>query len=242
MKKVFLILALSVLLASSSFAQGNSWNGGNGKGNHGPGWGIGFNGGMAELINSLPYEDLSDTEIWGMTYMYEEEKLARDVYLTLHKRWKIKIFSNIANSEQRHMDALRLLHQKYDIPISVENDEVGFFSNTELQKLYHELVTLGEEAPVDAVHVGATIEDLDIFDLREYYSQADNRDIRTVYQNLMKGSRNHLRAFARHLNKYGVSYVAQYLSQEEVDAIISSPMERGLVDEDGNPIFGNIGW
>ena len=242
MKKIFLILALIGFLAGSSFAQGNSWNGENGNGNHGPGWGIGFNGGMAELINSLPHEDLSDTEIWGMTYMYEEEKLARDVYLTLHKRWKIKIFSNIANSEQRHMDALRLLHQKYDIPISVENDEVGFFSNTELQKLYLELVALGEKAPVDAVHVGATIEDLDIFDLREYYSQADNADIRTVYQNLMKGSRNHLRAFARHLKKYGVSYEAQYLSQEEVDAIINSPMERGLVDEDGNPIFGNIDW
>jgi hypothetical protein len=242
MKKVFLTLVLIGSLAFLSFAQGNSWNGGNGKGEHGPGWGIGFNGGMAELINSLPYEELSDAELWGLTYMYEEEKLARDVYLTLHKSWKIKILKNIANSEQRHMNALKLLLQKYDIPIPVPTDEVGFFSNNQLQKLYHELVSQGEMAAADAVQVGATIEDLDIFDLKEYYSQADNSDIRTVYQNLMKGSRNHLRAFVRHLKKYGVSYEAQYLSQEEVDAIISSPMERGLVDEDGNPIFGNTGW
>jgi hypothetical protein len=242
MKKALLIMIVIGFLTISSFAQGNSWNGGNGKGIHGPGWGIGFNGGMAELINSLPYEDLSDAEIWGMTYMYEEEKLARDVYLTLHKTWKIKILSNIANSEQRHMDALKLLLQKYDIPLPVLNDEVGFFSNSKLQKLYHALVAQGETAPVDAVHVGATIEDLDIFDLKDYLSQADNSDIRTVYQNLMKGSRNHLRAFARHLLKYGVSYEAQYLSQDEVDEIVSSPMERGLVDEDGNPIFGTTGW
>jgi hypothetical protein len=26
------------------------------------------------------------------------------------------------------------------------------------------------------------------------------------------------------------------------DEIVNSPMERGLVDEDGNPIFGNTGW
>jgi hypothetical protein len=58
----------------------------------------------------------------------------------------------------------------------------------------------------------------------------------------MKGSRNHLRAYVRHLSRYGETYEAQYLSQDEVDAIVSSPMERGLVDEDGNPIFGNIGW
>lgn len=242
MKKALLTLTLIGFLVLPSFAQGNSWNGGNGKGKHGPGWGIGFNGGMAELINSLPHEDLSDEEIWGMTYMYEEEKLARDVYLTLYKTWKIKILKNIANSEQRHMNAMKLLLQKYDIPLPIENDEVGFFSNTTLQQLYHELVAQGEPSPEDAVYVGATIEDLDIFDLKTYISQADNSDIRTVYQNLMKGSRNHLRAFVRHLSKYDVTYEAQYLSQDEVNEIISSPMERGLVDEDGNPIFGNTGW
>jgi hypothetical protein len=242
MKKVFLIVTLMGFLVTLSFAQGNSWNGGNGKGNHGPGWGIGFNGGMAELIDSLPYEDLSEAEIWGMTYMYEEEKLARDVYITLHKTWKIKILGNIANSEQRHMNALKLLLQKYDIPIPVPNDEVGFFANTKLQKLYHELVAQGEIAPKDAVLVGATIEDLDIFDLEDYYSQADNSDIRTVYQNLMKGSRNHLRAFVRHLSRYGVEYEAQFISQNELEEILSSPMERGLVDEDGNPVFGQTGW
>lgn len=242
MKKALLILALIGILAIPSLAQGNSWNGGNGKGKHGPGWGIAFNGGMADLINKLPYEELSDAEIWSMTYMYEEEKLARDVYLTLHETWKIRILSNIANSEKRHMDAIKLLLQKYDIPVPVPNDEVGYFKNTQLQKLYHELVAQGEAAPEDAVYVGATIEDLDISDLKEYIAQADNSDIRTVYQNLMKGSRNHLRAFVRHLKKYGVSYEAQYLSQNEVDEIINSPMERGLVDEDGNPIFGNTGW
>jgi hypothetical protein len=66
MKKTLLILTLIGFLTIPSFAQGNSWNGGNGKGKHGSGWGIGFNGGIAELINKLPHEELSDEEIWGM--------------------------------------------------------------------------------------------------------------------------------------------------------------------------------
>jgi hypothetical protein len=67
-------------------------------------------------------------------------------------------------------------------------------------------------------------------------------DIKTLYQNLMKGSRNHLRSFARQLHSFGLSYTAQYLSQEEVDAIIFSSMERGILDENGDSYFGDTGW
>jgi hypothetical protein len=69
----------------------------------------------------------------------------------------------------------------------------------------------------------------------------DNIDIRTVYQNLLKGSRNHLRAFAYQLSLLKSSYVAQYLSQEEIDAIIDSPWERGRYDENGEPVSGVYG-
>jgi hypothetical protein len=39
-------------------------------------------------------------------------------------------------------------------------------------------------------------------------------------------SRNHLRAFARQIESLGVVYSAQILSQEDVDSIIDTPMER----------------
>jgi len=48
-----------------------------------------------------------------------------------------------------------------------------------------------------------------------------------VYENLLKGSRNHLRAFASTLERYGVTYTPQFLSQEEYEEIVGSPMETG---------------
>jgi len=48
-----------------------------------------------------------------------------------------------------------------------------------------------------------------------------------VYDNLLRGSRNHLRAFMKVLMQQGGSYVPQYISRAEFDAIVSSPVETG---------------
>ena len=267
-KKVMIVAALISLVLAPAVAQGpgnnQNWMGsgsqnGNGFG-QGPGQGNGnmsgtkprmgsgngmgsrFDGGMASLLLSLPTEDISPDEKIGLTFMREEEKLARDVYLTLFETWKLPIFSNIARSEQRHMEAIKVLLEKYSLQDPVTDDTVGVFFNPELQDLYFQLVQAGHVSLVEALWIGATIEDLDILDLKKYLSTADNTDIKVLYQNLMKGSRNHLRSFVSQLNINGTSYMAQYLSQEEVDAIIISPMERGMVDENGDPLYGSTGW
>ena len=201
-----------------------------------------FNGGMNSLISSLPYEELSENEIKGLLHMREEEKLARDVYLVLYDEWGHDIFKNIAQSEQRHMDVLERLVEKYNLIDSIVDGTRGVFSNQDLQNLYDELVYLARSSFIQALNIGATIEDLDIFDLLECVHDTDNVDIQTVYQNLMKGSRNHLRTFVEQLLSFGVSYPAQYLTQEEIDKIVNSPMERGFLDQDGNPFYPRIGW
>ena len=52
---------------------------------------------------------ISDEEATGLIFMREEEKLARDVYLTLYDVWETAVFDNIASSEQTHMDAVLML-------------------------------------------------------------------------------------------------------------------------------------
>lgn len=54
-----------------------------------------------------------------------------------------------------------------------------------------------------------------------------NTDITRVYQNLERGSRNHMRAFMKSLASGGAGYTPQYISQAEFDAIIASGTERG---------------
>jgi hypothetical protein len=250
MKKLFLIMAMSGLLIGQGLAQGNGHRGqGNGrKGQReyvrgrGTGYGGGFNGGMNALVSSLPHEELSEEETKGLMQMREEEKLARDVYLTLYQDWDYPIFQNIARSEQRHMVAVKSLLDKYNLIDPIIDDTVGVFSDPNIQNLYFELVQKGRISVAQAWHVGALIEDLDIFDLKEFLQTADNVDIKTVYQNLMKGSRNHLRAFVARIESIGEAYEGTYLSREEIEEIVDSPMERGMVDHEGNPLYPNVGW
>ncbi|ABR56472.1 conserved hypothetical protein [Methanococcus aeolicus Nankai-3] len=182
---------------------------------------------MCENIDALPQQSISEEEKEGLIEMREEEKLARDVYLTLYDKWKLQIFKNIANSEQTHTDSVKYLLEKYNIPDPVESEEVGKFSNPKFEELYNNLVEKGSQSAVDALIVGATIEDLDIADLENWISKTDNEDIKLVYENLMKGSRNHMRAFVRMLDSYGANYTPQYISSEEYEQILSSSMERG---------------
>ena len=98
----------------------------------------------------------------------------------------------------------------------------GVFTNPDLQALYDELVDRGSESLVEALKVGALIEDLDIVDLRSL--QTDTAaDIATVYANLEKGSRNHLRAFISNLDRRGETYTPSYLSTVEFEEIVAAP-------------------
>ncbi|RTZ70352.1 MAG: hypothetical protein DSZ30_00990 [Aquificaceae bacterium] len=178
-------------------------------------------------IESLPKKKLTPQEIETLLYMREEEKLARDVYLTLYQKWGLPVFRNIARSEQRHMDIMGALIKKYGLEDPV-TDKIGVFKNKHLQSLYTKLVAQGEKSVVEALKVGATIEEVDIEDLKRAIAEADNEILKIAYANLMKGSRNHLRAFTRVLRRWGYQYTPQYLSAEEYEKIISTPMERGF--------------
>jgi len=177
--------------------------------------------------------DLEDSESQGLLYMREEEKLARDVYLTLYEKYNsLAIFDNIAESEQRHMDSIKTLLDRYSLDDPVEGKEIGEFTNQKLQDLYYNLISEGEQSLVDALTVGGKIEEIDIIDLKEYIEQTDQLDIKRVYNNLLEGSKNHLRAFVKELEMNGVTYEPFYLSQEDFDDIIGG--ETGKYKNKGN--------
>jgi len=178
---------------------------------------------MKETIANLPTEELSEEEISGLMWMREEEKLARDVYITLYQKYGIRVFNNISNAEQTHTDAIKLLLEKYSLTDPVQNDAIGNFVNQDLQNLYNQLVESGSVSDVDALKAGALIEEVDILDLiNQINEKVDNQDIIYVYNNLKKGSENHLRAFVKNLSKRNVIYSPVYLDMDTYNAIINN--------------------
>ncbi len=188
------------------------------------------------LIKNIPLAELDSNEKAGLIQMREEEKLARDVYQYLYQKWGQPIFNNIAQSEQTHTDAIKALLVRYNIEDPVKNDEKGVFSSPEMQKLYTQLTSAGEKSLLDALKVGATVEDLDIKDLSNFILKTDNQDIQTVYQNLMKGSRNHLRAFTKRIQQEGDSYQPEYIADKEYKQITNSEQEKYQLNSQGQKI------
>ena len=169
--------------------------------------------------NTQTSPSLSAAEQDTLLWIREEEKLARDVYSTLYKVWKVRVFTNIAASEQRHMDALLKKIELYGL-VDPALPQVGVFSQPEMQALYNELLAKGKLSKIDALIVGATIEDMDIRDLLDAIASTNNLGLQATYQNLLEGSKNHLRAFVGLLQNQGVDYEPQYIDQELFDAIL----------------------
>ncbi len=179
-------------------------------------------------LDNLPVENLSEAEKNSILFMREEEKLARDVYVKMDEKWSLNVFQNISLSEQTHMAAMLQLIEKYNLTDPVGTNSTGVFVNDSLQALYDLLLPQGETSLIEALKVGALIEEVDILDLKNALDNfVDNQDIEMVYENLMAASGNHLRAFVRNLKNQGVTYVPQKLTQAEFDAIVNSDWQHG---------------
>jgi hypothetical protein len=230
MISIFLICALCLPFVSSSFAQRGGQGNGSGGNNQGQ-------PGACEMIAAMPTEPLNSAEIEALQWMREEEKLARDVYLTLGETWGLRVFENIAASEQRHMDAVLTLINRYDeVADPVVADSVGAFSNQTLAGLYTDLVNFGNASVVNALLAGAEIEELDIADLIEALEETDNADIQFVYENLLQGSANHYASFSRLLEAHETVYELKIFTVEELEAILSAIPEKGRRGKGSNSL------
>lgn len=183
-----------------------------------------------------------------LTFMREEEKLARDVYLTLAEQYPGQlVFSRIATrSEQTHTDTMRdKLDQFHLADPNLETNNlptsIGIFTGAEwgwyFTEKFEALTKKGMTNELTALYVGAFIEELDMKDIivcpqvmidhgypepcgLEY---TDERALKTAYSSLVNGSENHLRSYVGQIEAViGVgNYEAQYLTQEEVDTILA---------------------
>lgn len=186
------------------------------------------------LTGAVEAAELTSEEAAHLIFMREEEKLARDVYITLYDQWGMRVFFNIAGAEQRHMDAMGELLAQFDLPDPVGDDQPGQFANAQLQQLHDDLVAAGSSSMEDAFRVGALIEETDIVDIQAAMAETTNPDVLAAYQALICGSRNHLRAFNRQLEREGVGYEPQVLDVYEFSSIIDADNERCFATVEGD--------
>ena len=160
---------------------------------------------------------LTASEISHLQFIREEEKLARDIYYLLAEQWELRIFTKIAESEQRHTDAVRLVLEKYGAADPAKGTLPGIFADKNLQDLYKLLMTEGGKSSLEALKVGALTEEKDISDINLAVKETNKADLIELYAYLKDGSSTHLRGFMAQIKAAGGSYSPQFISQEEFE-------------------------
>lgn len=174
---------------------------------------------------------LSSDEISGLLFMREEEELARDLYIDIYDKKGLNTFKNISEkAETKHAEAIRVLLQRYGID-DPSTGSHNTYNDQDLQGLYNQLFSnaIGSD-DLAALRVGAFVEETDIRDNNHYKSLVsdEHQDIISTYDNLLCGSRNHLRAFVGQIEGLtGVDYVTQVSELDaEVQEILNTPREK----------------
>ncbi len=149
--------------------------------------------------NLLVPGELSPEEAEGIILIRQEEKVLRDVYTVLGQTWDLRLFENIAAAEQKHMDAVKRLIDRYSLEDPIVSDEIGVFSNPGFQQMFDDFTAQGQLSIPEAFLAGQTIEQLDIAALEDQLEFVDNPDLIKVYTNLKAASEKHYNAFLNHI-------------------------------------------
>ncbi|MBL8211129.1 MAG: DUF2202 domain-containing protein [Bryobacterales bacterium] len=157
---------------------------------NGPSAGPGFR------IDAAP---LTATEAASVSFMREEERLARDLYLKLAEKWNLNVFRNIAASEQQHFDAMGKILANKNLPDPSAGKEAGVYAEPTLNTLFNELYAKGMKSIEDALAVGVAVETTDIADLEKAIAATTRTDLKRAYTNLMNASYSHLEAFENNI-------------------------------------------
>lgn len=186
---VIVVLILLVGVMSVSFAQGQGRGQGRGQGGgQGGGQGCGSGG---ECM--LPFEGPMDgVAMIGdkLAIAIEDEYHAKAVYADVIDQFgDVRPFSNIINAEQRHIEALSKLYEKYGLEVMEDPYEKGTFEFADLKA--------AAQASVDA-----EITNADLYD--DLLVGVTDPDVIAVFEKLQWASRErHLPAFERYLENGG---------------------------------------
>ena len=173
---------------------------------------------IVDAINS-PKVTLSQDLKDAITFMYNEEALAHDIYLAMNEEQPLKQLQNIASkSEVKHIKAVDDLAIKYDlnmtqypdtdVPYSTEGIQTGVYSVEHIQELYDLLYDEGIQSAQAALEVGCKVEVVDVEDLDRYIALAvasNASDVLSVFNFLIEGSYKHYWTFDDALKKMNIT-------------------------------------
>lgn len=179
------------------------------------------------INEEYPNEKLSIREKSAILLLREEEKFAHDIFSEMYAKWRVPSFENIRNSEERHMDAVLCLIEKYNLQDPTDGRLTGEFKNQELADLYKKIAKKAGLSRADAFAVAAMVAVWDISDLTDLENDINNKDLLSVISELKRSGRNHLRVMNRNLEAQGKIFSPVSIDKKIYKNIVTSVKEPG---------------
>lgn len=183
------------------------------------------------IVDNLPSimdvtDPLGADEIEFIYALREDEKISRDLTLVLAELYpEVQFFSRVAKAGATHIATVERLLDYYEIEYP-KLSAPGMFGDESRQNHYDQLLAMGEteEGGYRAI---AQLEEENIVAYDEVIDDIDNPNIEIVVANLLKSSKNHLRAAVRQITRVGGEYIPQLLDDATYNNIVGSTPEKG---------------
>jgi hypothetical protein len=213
-----ILTTTALVLLSASLLAARPADRGQGPGN-GPR--DGCNGACDVQEESTAPLTLSASAQAALRFQVDEERMAGELYQVFGAKQDAQPFKNIPRAEARHRQLLENLATRAGLA-PAKTTTAGRFETPAVQARYDALLARGQTSLIEALKVGALVEEQDIADLRVLAAATDSPELKSAVTALEQGSRHHLNAFVRNLRARGIDYAAQVLTPAEVAEITTA--------------------
>ena len=110
-------------------------------------------GSFLEYNLKLPKGKLNEEQVKKLIYLYQKEKMVRDLLLILNEKYYYRFMIYIAMLTQKHISILDLFLKKYDLQIPKYEYIVGKYEDKNIQNEYQELLKESIKSEVIAANL-----------------------------------------------------------------------------------------
>jgi hypothetical protein len=162
--------------------------------------------------------------------LYQEEKMAYDLYGEFYERWSLSVFNKVQQRDAKHVWCVERIMDNYGFDYNT-NANSGSYPDREIQKIYDDLTVKGCISDLAALEAAAFIKEKYISVLRERIRYQEDEYVVKVIFLMESAAQTHLRAFVNSIRLSGSDYSPVLLTDDEFSNIMNT--------DNNNTIAGN---
>ena len=153
--------------------------------------------------------------------LYQEEKLAYDLYGEFYERWSLGVFNKVQQREAKHVWCVERIMDNYGFDYNT-NTIAGSYPDRDIQKIYDDLTVKGCISDLAALEAAAYIKEKHISQLRERIRYQEDEYVVKVIFLMESAAQSHLRAFVKSIRLSGSDYSPVFLTDDEFSRIMET--------------------